>query len=164
MEVSYTTATWLDKAKKNLAISNLSIDGVAYGYVRANVETSVIGKMFLDYITENKIELETDPMPEEFIETFSDDEMLKTAIILAVQSEIDYAAKTRGYDNANSCVSYYNSTDPVFAKEAKAMVKWRDQCWRKCYNLLDDYLARKIERPTVDSILQSLPKMDWDDE
>ena len=44
------------------------------------------------------------------------------------------------------------------------MVKWRDQCWRKCYNLLDDYLARKIERPTVDSVLQSLPKMDWDDE
>ncbi len=164
MEITYTKAVYANDSKQVIDINDLCIDGVVYGFVRANIETTVIGKMFQDYLTKNNIELEVAPSDGSYITSFTDDEMLKHAIVLAVQATIDDQAQSRGYDNANSCISYYNSTDPVFAREAKAMTAWRDKCWRTCYNLLDDYLARKIARPTVDSVIESLPKMDWGDE
>ena len=73
-------------------------------------------------------------------------------------------AAGKGYDSANSCISYYNSADPVFSKEAKIMLDWRDRCWRYCYNLLDEYQAGKIERPSVEFVLESLPKIEWDND
>lgn len=164
MEVAYSNACYRGENKKIIEVSDLSIDGIDYGFVKANVETSVIGKMFQDYVTQNKIELEVLPSFSDYDDSFTDDEMLKTAVINAVQAHIDAAAASRGYDNANSCVSYFNSSDPVFSKEAKAMLEWRDKCWRGCYNLLEEYQAGKIGRPTVESVIESLPKIEWDND
>lgn len=164
MEVAYTNARYRGKDKKIIEVSNLNIDGIDYGFVRADVESSVVGKMFQDYVTRNNIELAVLPDYSDYGNALTDDEMLKNAIVRAVQNQIDATAAGKGYDNANSCISYYNSADPVFSKEAKVMLDWRDRCWRYCYNLLDEYQAGKIERPSVEFVLESLPKIEWDND
>jgi len=81
----------------------------------------------------------------------------------AVQKLIDDTAASRDYDDGFTCVSYFNSTDETFKAEARAFNYWRDQLWRKCYEILDDVLAGKIdsEQVNVDYVLHLLPKIEW---
>lgn len=81
----------------------------------------------------------------------------------AVQKLIDDTAASRDYDDGFTCVSYFNSTDETFKAEARAFNYWRDQLWRKCYEILDDVLAGKIdsEQVNVDYVLNLLPEIEW---
>ena len=81
----------------------------------------------------------------------------------AVQKLIDDTAASRDYDDGFTCVSYFNSTDETFKAEARAFNYWRDQLWRKCYEILDDVLAGKIdsEQVNVDYVLNLLPDIEW---
>lgn len=81
----------------------------------------------------------------------------------AVQKLIDDTAASRDYDDGFTCVSYFNSTDETFKAEARAFNYWRDQLWRKCYEILDDVLAGKIdsEQVNVDYVLHLLPEIEW---
>lgn len=86
---------------------------------------------------------------------------LKKSIIDSVQKELDTTAQSKGYDNGFALASYSNSTDEIFKQEAEAFVVWRDKCWRYCYDLLDKYLANEIEEPTVEYVLENMPKVEW---
>lgn len=88
-------------------------------------------------------------------------EELKASIISSVQQVLDSTAQSRGYDNGFALASYSNSTDAIFRHEAEAFVVWRDKAWRYCYNLLDRFLAGEIEQPTVDYVLENMPKVEW---
>lgn len=81
----------------------------------------------------------------------------------AVQKLINDTATSRDYDDGFTCVSYFNSTDETFKAEARAFNYWRDQLWRKCYEILDDVLAGKIdsEQVNVDYVLNLLPEIEW---
>ena len=81
----------------------------------------------------------------------------------AVQKLINDTAASKDYDDGFTCVSYFNSTDETFKAEARAFNFWRDQLWRKCYEILDDVLAGKIdsEQVNVDYVLNLLPKIEW---
>ena len=81
----------------------------------------------------------------------------------AVQKLINDTAASRDYDDGFTCVSYFNSTDEKFKAEARAFNYWRDQLWRKCYEILDDVLAGKIdsEQVNVDYVLNLLPEIEW---
>lgn len=81
----------------------------------------------------------------------------------AVQKLINDTAASRDYDDGFTCVSYFNSTDETFKAEARAFNYWRDQLWRKCYEILDDVLAGKIdsEQVNVDYVLHLLPEIEW---
>lgn len=88
-------------------------------------------------------------------------EELKASIISSVQQVLDSTAQSRGYDNGFALASYSNSTDDIFRHEAEAFVVWRDKAWRYCYNLLDRFLAGEIEQPTVEYVLENMPKVEW---
>lgn len=81
----------------------------------------------------------------------------------AVQKLINDTAASKDYDDGFTCVSYFNSTDETFKAEARAFNYWRDQLWRKCYEILDDVLAGKIdsEQVNVDYVLNLLPEIEW---
>lgn len=87
---------------------------------------------------------------------------LKNEIISAVQVELDKTAQSKGYDNGFACASYSYSTDSIFKQEAQAYVEWRDKVWRYCYDLLDKYLAGEIEQPTIEYVLENMPKINWE--
>lgn len=71
---------------------------------------------------------------------------------------LDAEVQTHGYDSIVSCVSYANSTDPVFKAEAEAAIAWRDAVYRTGY----DILANVPEGVTTpDDVIALLPAMEW---
>lgn len=50
-----------------------------------------------------------------------------------VQSYLDSKAQSKGYDSSSSCISYLNSTNPLWKTDALAMNAWRDSVWGFCY-------------------------------
>ena len=51
----------------------------------------------------------------------------------AIQNYIDSKAQAKGYDSANSCISYLNSSIPTWKADAVAMNTWRDSVWKAAY-------------------------------
>jgi hypothetical protein len=85
-----------------------------------------------------------------------------TEIQVAVQNLLDSKAKEKLYDDAFAICSYANSTDETFNSEANQFIAWRDQCWRKCYEILGLFQNGDIPMPTVGEVLRQLPTLDWE--
>lgn len=85
-----------------------------------------------------------------------------TEIQIAVQNLLDSKAREKLYDDAFAICSYANSTDETFYSEANQFIAWRDQCWRKCYEILGLFQNGDIPMPTVGEVLRQLPTLDWE--
>lgn len=81
----------------------------------------------------------------------------------AVQAHLDATARTRGYDNTYTCLSYLNSTDEKWNRESHAFNVWRDSVWRKAHEILNAFIAGTIEKPTIEEVIAQLPVVDWND-
>ena len=90
-------------------------------------------------------------------------EEIKKMFTDAIQKYMDTVAQERGYDNIFTAISYVNSTDEIFAREAKACLEWRDKVWRTCYNILDEVEAGLREIPTIEELMAELPVIEWND-
>lgn len=90
-------------------------------------------------------------------------EEIKKVYENAVQSHLDATARTRGYDNTYTCLSYLSSTDEIWKRESNAFNAWRDSVWRKAHEILNAFMAGEIEQPTVEEVIAQLPPIDWND-
>ena len=85
-----------------------------------------------------------------------------------VEARLNNFAATRRYSSINSACSYATSTDPVFRQEGEYCVSIRDLTYRKCYDLLEEYmplvLSNEREIPSWDEIESQLPELKWPDE
>ena len=90
-------------------------------------------------------------------------EEIKKMFTDAIQNYLDTTAQSRRYDNIFTAISYVNSTDEIFAREAKACLEWRDKVWRTCYNILDEVEAGEREIPTIEELISELPTIEWND-
>lgn len=88
-------------------------------------------------------------------------EKQKKDIVDAVQKLMDDTAKTRNYDDIFTAISYKDSAVEKFKKEAEACLAWRDLVWVTCYEILDEVVTLKRELPSLEEILEELPKIDW---
>lgn len=88
-------------------------------------------------------------------------EEIKQELINGIQAYMNTTAQTKGYDDIFTAISYENSEDEIFKAEGKACRVWRDRVWRSCYNILDEVLAGKREIPTLEELIEELPKIDW---
>lgn len=88
---------------------------------------------------------------------------LKKLFTDAIQDYLDTTAQSRRYDNIFTAISYVNSTDETFAREAQACLVWRDKVWRKCYDILDAVEAGEREIPTMEELIAELPTIEWND-
>ena len=80
----------------------------------------------------------------------------------AVQAHLDETAQSRGYDDAYTCISYQQSTDEVWRTEANIFLAWRDAVWRRCHEILNAFTAEEIPQPTVEEVIATLPKINWE--
>jgi hypothetical protein len=78
-----------------------------------------------------------------------------------VQKYLDDTAKSRGYDNTYTCLSYLNSTDEIWKKESNIFNAWRDSVWKTCHNYLNKYKTGEMEKITIEELIQLLPKIQW---
>jgi hypothetical protein len=75
----------------------------------------------------------------------------------AIQSYIDSKAQAKGYDSANSCISYLNSSNTVWKSDATSMNAWRDSAWEAAYT--DQ--ASATPSTTWQQVLAILPTAPW---
>ena len=90
-------------------------------------------------------------------------EEIKQMFTDAIQKYLDTTAQSRRYDNIFTAISYVNSTDETFTREAQACLVWRDKVWRKCYDILDAVEAGEREIPTMEELIAELPTIEWND-
>lgn len=81
--------------------------------------------------------------------------------IKAVDELLLKTANSHGYDSAYTCLSYLQSTDPKWKAEAEAFNVWRDAVWNKCHEVLNAVEAGTRTAPSVDELLEELPKIEW---
>lgn len=99
--------------------------------------------------------------PEKFIPREPTADEIKQMLIDGVQNYMDEVAMTRGYDGILSACSYIDTGVERFDIEGEQARKWRSQVWAYCYAYLDEVLAGNREIPTLDALIQELPKIDW---
>ena len=79
----------------------------------------------------------------------------------AVQNHLDKTAQSKGYDNTYTCLSYLNSTDEKWKTESTIFNSWRDSVWQKCHEILNAFIAGELEQPTIEEVIEALPKIEW---
>lgn len=78
-----------------------------------------------------------------------------------VQNYMDKIVQARGYDDVFTCISYVDSTDEIFRREAQAVLAWRDKVWRLCYDILAEVNAGRRAVPSESELLAMLPRLEW---
>lgn len=80
------------------------------------------------------------------------------SIASAVQSHLDAAAQSLGYDDIKTAVTYADEPSvPRFQAEGQALRAWRSLVWAKCYQLLDEVQSGMRGRMTPDQVIAELP-------
>ncbi|MGF6633510.1 hypothetical protein [Paraburkholderia sp. MM6662-R1] len=94
-------------------------------------------------------------------EPVTDDDTIATAYVDALQRAMDAAARSRGYDDIKSGITYLESSIPTFAAEARAMRDWRDAMWG--YGLAEIAAVRSGEKrlPALAMFTAGMPQIEW---
>ena len=111
----------------------------------------------IQYSNNNETYVEPDP----FVPREPSQDEIKQALIDGVQNYMDSVAAERGYDGILSACSYIDTGIERFDIEGLQARKWRSQVWAYCYEYLDEVLAGKRDIPTLEELIDELPKIDW---
>ena len=79
----------------------------------------------------------------------------------AVQAHLDATAQSHGYDNTYTCLSYLDSSNEKWKREANIFNLWRDSVWHKCHEILNAFMCGAIPQPTIEEVIAQLPKIEW---
>lgn len=61
----------------------------------------------------------------------------KPMIVSALQKVMDDEARSLGYDDLKTAITYRGDPNPKFASEAESFFLWRSAVWTKAYEYLD---------------------------
>ena len=80
-----------------------------------------------------------------------------------IDEHLQQLASSRGYDDVKSCCGYYNSSDEIFQKEARAMTVYRDHLYRTGYNIIEKCQKGEIDYRTVtlEYVLSLIDPIEW---
>jgi len=86
---------------------------------------------------------------------------LKKKVIILIENLLENTAKSKGYDSALSCSSYFNSSVPQWKQEAELFMAWRDNIW--AYSIQEFEKVRLETRPIIslEEFLTELPIINW---
>ena len=88
-------------------------------------------------------------------------EEIKKVYENAVQAHLDATARTKGYSDSYTCLSYHKSTDEVWRTDSAIFNAWRDAVWHKCHEILNAFTCGAIPQPTNEEVIAQLPKIEW---
>jgi len=80
------------------------------------------------------------------------------AFTKAVQAMLDAQARSMGYDNIFTAVTYADEpVVPSFQSEGRSLRAWRSLTWQACHSALDAVTAGERAVPTINELLAELP-------
>ena len=74
-----------------------------------------------------------------------------------VQSKLDVAARSLGYDNIIAACSYATSNHPVYGAQGRYFTRWRDECWQSLFDLIDQGVGSQYPLPSFAHLDAALP-------
>ena len=80
----------------------------------------------------------------------------------ALQAEMDEKARTLGYDDIKTAITYRGDPNPKFASESEALFLWRSAVWTQAYALLDQVQQGLAQFPTVQEAIDMMPPLQID--
>lgn len=81
-----------------------------------------------------------------------------------IEAWMNTVVAERDYDSIDTCIARYtDSPNPKYAQEAKAVKNWNTAVWDKCWDILAEVKEGKREIPTLEEVIEELPKLDWGD-
>ncbi|KUE88872.1 hypothetical protein ASL20_09610 [Cupriavidus necator] len=81
--------------------------------------------------------------------------------LAALQEVMDLTARSHGYDDVKSAMSYMQSSIPKFAAEASAMCEWRDAVWRYGLEEMDLIRSGLKPLPALEEFVSAMPQIVW---
>lgn len=95
--------------------------------------------------------------------TSTDLEMLQKMVTHKVEKQLDKFAQERRYDTIHTLLTYLNSTDEQFKKEAQYAEQINSGVWRALTTYMNEVLAGVADMPkNYDEIQAKLPAITWD--
>ncbi len=77
-----------------------------------------------------------------------------------IQNHIDSIAQSQQYKNGVYCVSYAQSTNPIWAAEAQAFIAWRDSIFAYSLQVFSG-IQEGEPAPTQEEFVAGFPEMVW---
>ncbi len=77
-----------------------------------------------------------------------------------IQNTVDNTAQSQQYANGVSCASYVESTNPVWAAQAKAFIAWRDSMYIYALQIQSN-IQQGQPPPTQEEFVSGFPVMVW---
>lgn len=78
-----------------------------------------------------------------------------------LQGHLDTTAKSYGYDNINTAISYAEEPSvPKFQIEGKAFRAWRSLFWAKVNEIKNEVLDGERDIPSIEEIISVSPVLD----
>ena len=74
----------------------------------------------------------------------------------------DEMAARKGYRNCDRCITYYNSLNAAWAKDAQDLSNWRDSTVAKSYEIMGKVQADLMPLPSITEFLAMMPPL-WPD-
>lgn len=105
------------------------------------------------------IEVGPDGMPREIVAPPPDP---VPALISALQAAMDEDARSYGYDDIKTAITYRGDPNPTFAAQAEAFFVWRSAVWTQAYALLAQVQRGLAELPTVQEAIDMMPVLQID--
>lgn len=89
----------------------------------------------------------------------SPETLLKMQAEQRIQMHLDNVAHQHGYDNILSACSYAAYDNP-YQQEGQRFVKWRGLVWQTAYQIMLDAQQGNRPMPSIDDIINELPKFE----
>lgn len=85
----------------------------------------------------------------------------QTALITsALQRVMDEKARSLGYDDLKTAITYKGDPNLKFAAEAEAFFVWRSAVWTQAYDYLAQVEQGEAQLPTEDQAIAMMPKLE----
>lgn len=75
----------------------------------------------------------------------------------AVQSHLDVVAMSCGYDSIHTASLRAAIPNSPYHAEGLLFAEWMDQCYAKCYELIEQYKAGEFDSITAAEVISQLP-------
>ncbi|MBS0427615.1 MAG: hypothetical protein JSR41_10055 [Proteobacteria bacterium] len=96
-------------------------------------------------------------MPREYVPAAPDAASSIAALTAAVQIVLDAQARSFGYDDIKTAITYRGDPNPKFAAEAEAFFAWRSAVWTQAYQHLALVQAGGAPMPTAEEAIAMMP-------